>query len=171
MDNVSIKSYKHDGSLHRTWEKGILLEESDDYLITATNRNLVVESNLSSWRSREPSISIFAKKEWFNVLCMLRKDGVSFYCNISSPALLDNGVIKYIDYDLDAKLLPNGKVKVLDRKEFEINSKRYEYSEEIINIVTYTLAKVCDMIRARVFPFDDELVKRYYEVYKEIFKL
>ncbi len=171
MDRVSIKSYKHDGSLHRTWEKGYVLENNDEYIITAANRNFVIESNQTKWKSREASLSIFSKKDWFNVICMLKKEGISYYCNVSSPAVVDHGVIKYIDYDLDAKLVPSGRVKILDKKEFEYNINRFHYSDEVIKIAQYTLDKVVTLMRDRVFPFDDDLVKQYYGVYKDIFNL
>ncbi|MCD8209460.1 MAG: DUF402 domain-containing protein [Coprobacillus sp.] len=171
MDRVSIKSYKHDGSLHRTWEMGCVLENNDEYIITATNRNYVVESNQSRWKSREASLSIFSKKDWFNVICMFRKEGICYYCNVSSPAVVDHGVVKYIDYDLDAKLTPTGKIRILDKKEFEYNSVRYQYSTDLVKIAQYTLEKVVTLMRDGVFPFDDEIVKQYYEVYKDIFHL
>lgn len=39
---------------------------------------------------------------------MIRENGVSYYCNLASPAVLDKEALKYIDYDLDVKVFPNG---------------------------------------------------------------
>ena len=32
-DNVTIHCYKHDGSIHRAWSRGIVLDVTDDYCI------------------------------------------------------------------------------------------------------------------------------------------
>ena len=35
--------------------------------------------------------------------------------NIASPYIIEEGTIKYIDYDLDLRVFPDGSFKVLDR--------------------------------------------------------
>ena len=62
---------------------------------------------------------------------MLRKDGVYFYCNLSSPFVYDQEAIKYIDYDLDVKVFPNSSYKVLDEDEYKRHTVEMEYSEVI----------------------------------------
>ena len=32
---LAIRCYKHDGSLHRIWDRGLVLENNDDYLVIA----------------------------------------------------------------------------------------------------------------------------------------
>lgn len=44
---------------------------------------------------------VFFKDRWFNIIGQLKDYGIYFYCNIATPTLIDNKVIKYIDYDLD----------------------------------------------------------------------
>lgn len=39
---------------------------------------------------------------------MIRENGVSYYCNLASPFVLDNEALKYIDYDLDVKVFADG---------------------------------------------------------------
>jgi protein associated with RNAse G/E len=39
---------------------------------------------------------------------MIRKKGIYYYCNLASPAIMDNGAVKYIDYELDVKVFPDG---------------------------------------------------------------
>ena len=38
---VLIHCYKHDGSIHRCWAKGFILDENDDHFIAINNRTLV----------------------------------------------------------------------------------------------------------------------------------
>ncbi len=44
---------------------------------------------------------------------MIREKGVSYYCNLASPFLLDDEALKYIDYDLDIKVFPDGEKRLL----------------------------------------------------------
>jgi Uncharacterized domain/protein associated with RNAses G and E len=39
---------------------------------------------------------------------MIRDNGVSYYCNLATPYVLDKEALKYIDYDLDVKVFPDG---------------------------------------------------------------
>ena len=42
---ILIHCYKHDGSIHRCWSKGFVLEETDSHFIVVNNRTLVTESD------------------------------------------------------------------------------------------------------------------------------
>ena len=124
---LAIQCYKHDGSLHRCWDRGLVLANNDDYIVIATKKAKVMENNGRRWFTKEPAVTIFSKKEWWNVICMLKEDGICYYCNIASPALINNKMIKYIDYDLDAKLFPNGDIRILDEKENQCGKCLDEY--------------------------------------------
>ena len=89
--------------------------------------------------TREPAICYFYKRYWFNIICMLRSDGVYYYCNLSSPYVIDKEGLKYIDYDLDVKLFPNGDVLLLDKDEYDFNIQDLHYSDEIRTIISKNL--------------------------------
>ena len=138
---LAIQCFKHDGALHRCWDRGLVLENNDDYIVVASKRAKVTEANGRKWFTKEPAVTIFSKNDWWNVICMIREEGICYYCNIASPALIDKGNIKYIDYDLDIKLFPNGEILELDRDEFEFNSKNFHYSENVKNIIEKPIEK------------------------------
>ena len=50
---------------------------------------------------------------------MIRDNGISYYCNLASPYILDQEALKYIDYDLDVKVFADGEKKLLDVDEYE----------------------------------------------------
>lgn len=95
---VYIQSYKHDGSLHRTWAKGYVIEANERRIVAVTNKTLVSESDGRKWVTREPAICFFYPDKWYNVICMIRKSGIHYYCNLASPSLYDGEAIKNIDY-------------------------------------------------------------------------
>lgn len=159
---LAIECYKHDGSLHRFWDRGLVLANNDDFIVVATKKAKVVESNGRRWFTREPAVTIFSKKEWWNVICMLKNDGVCYYCNIASPCLVDSNKIKYIDYDLDAKLFPNNEIKILDEKEYLAHKALYKYSDDLDTVLKYQTEVIVDRMKNREFPFDDERIVKYY---------
>ena len=115
---VYIQSFKHDGSLHRTWCKGFVLKSAPEEIVAVTNKAWVIEADGRRWFTREPAVCFFWPDRWYNVISMIRKSGIYYYCNLASPSLYDGEAIKNIDYDLDVKLYPNRSYEILDEGEY-----------------------------------------------------
>lgn len=164
---LDISSYKHDGSIHRKWDRGFVVEETDDYIAVACKRAKVVENNGRCWYTHEPAVTIFSKNDWWNVICMFKPDGVCYYCNIASPSVVTETSIVYIDYDLDAKLFANKYITVLDKKEYIKHSKKYNYSEDLDKVLRFTTDQIVRTMKQNVFPFDDEKIENLYHVFEK----
>lgn len=162
---VYIQSYKHDGSLHRTWSKGYVLEATDKQYVVVTNKTWVVEADGRRWFTREPAICFFYPDRWYNIITMIRKTGIYYYCNLASPSLYDGEAIKNIDYDLDVKVFPDGKVDILDEDEYEEHSAEMQYGPVVENIVETSLQKLLHIIDAKQEPFNEECIEKYYQAY------
>lgn len=160
---LAIQCYKHDGSLHRCWDRGLVLANNEDYVVVATKRAKVVENNGRRWFTKEPAVTIFSKKEWWNVICMFKKDGICYYCNIASPALINFRMIKYIDYDLDVKLFPDGDLRILDEKEYQRHRDQYHYDDDLDEVLRYQIKEIVQKMKNKEFPFDDERIQKYYD--------
>ena len=167
---LGIQCFKHDGSLHRCWDRALILENNQDYIVTASRRAKVVESNGRRWFTKEPAVTIFSKKEWWNVICMIKTDGVCFYCNIASPSIIDKDLIKYIDYDLDAKLFTSKEIKMLDEREYAHHRATYGYDDDLDAVLRYTERMIVERMKNGEFPFNDEMIKEYYDKYLEMVK-
>ncbi|MDD6302383.1 MAG: DUF402 domain-containing protein [Bacillales bacterium] len=160
-----VQSYKHDGSLHRTWDSAMIVDVTDDYIVIASTCNKVVEADGRHWYTREPAVSVFFFNDWFNFIAMFKDDEIMYYCNIASPSLIDKNCIKYIDYDLDLKLLPNKSIIQLDSKEYEFHRKKYVYSDELDYVIKGANEYAKELMRRGGFPFDDALMRDYYAKY------
>lgn len=167
---LAIKSFKHDGSLHRIWDRGLVLENNDDFIVIASKRTKVVETNGRCWFTKEPAVTIFFKKHWWNVICMIKEDGISYYCNIASPSLISNGYIIYIDYDLDVKLFPNDYTRILDEKEYSSHKQIYSYGERLDKVLHIEMQKILDKMHKREFPFQDDVISSYYSKFLRMIK-
>lgn len=156
---MQIQAYKHDGSFHRLWSHAFVVQDDEDYIVVVSNRARVIESNEHRWHTREKAAFIFSKKEWFNTIATFREDGLHFYVNLASPAIIDNNIIKFIDYDLDIKSFPNGFNKVLDINEFNGHCAKYGYSDDIKKILKYTLNKNLKRLENKESPYQEALIK------------
>ena len=169
-EKLQIHCYKHDGSLHRKWDEAIVLDILDDYIVFGNNKCTVMDADGKVWKTREPAVMFFYKNRWFNVIGQLKDYGIYFYCNIATPALIDNKIIKYIDYDLDLRVFPNGSFKILDRMEYKYHKRQMHYSSRLDCILKYELGNLIDMVRIREMPFDKDTINKYYEKYLMLMK-
>ena len=145
-----------------------MLDETDEYLVCANNKVKLIENDGRSHRTKEIAILFFYKKEWYNILAQLKKYGLFYYCNIASPYIIDGNIIKYIDYDLDLRIFPDGTFKVLDKNEYRYHKITMRYSEEIDIIVQDSLNKLIENKNINAFPFKKEVIEHYYKIYKDI---
>ena len=162
---IAIKSYKHDESLHRTWRETMVLKNNADEFIGCNDHTVVIEDDGRRWVTREPAIVYFNKHQWFNVVAMIRNDGISYYCNIASPYVLDREALKYIDYDLDIKVLVNGQKKLLDTDEFEQFSRKWHYSQNIVNHILQSVHDLTKWIDDKKGPFSVPFINIWYQRY------
>ena len=169
-DKLNNHCYKNDGNLEHTSDEAIVLENREDVLICGNGRTRITEKDGRSHMTNEPAVLFFYKKHWFNVIGQLKKYGLFYYCNIASPFLIENHIIKYIDYDLDLRVFPDGGFRVLDRNEYNYHKKIMHYSDEIDAIVKNELSYLIDKKRANEGPFQEGIVQKYYNEYEKIKK-
>lgn len=163
--SIYIQSFKHDGSLHRTWAKGYVMEANDSRIVCVTNKTWVSESDGRKWITREPAICFFYPDKWYNVISMIRKTGIFYYCNIASPSIYDGESLKYIDYDLDLKVNPQMRWNVLDEDEYEEHSEIMGYSIDLRRAIEKGLNQCIDCVEDDESPFDHDEILRIYNRY------
>ena len=163
-----IHSYKHNHKIHRSWDEAVLLEIHDDYLVFGNNKTKVIESDGRTWHTKEPAVLYFFKNSWFNIIGQLKDNGIYYYCNIASPYILEEGTIKYIDYDLDLRVFPDGSFKVLDRGEYKYHKSLMNYPESIDKILKSELTDLIDLARNKKEAFQHEEIEKYCNLYEEI---
>jgi len=59
---------------------------------------------------------------WYNIFAVYDRDNgklKGWYCNVSQPAVIKDGVVSYVDLALDLWVSASGKQTVLDEDEFE----------------------------------------------------
>ena len=160
---IEVQGYKHDGRMHRIWDGVYVIEDNNEYVVVASKRTKVIEHDFRVWYTKEPSVNVYYKKRRMNVICMLKKGGITYYVNLASPYIVDQGFIKYIDYDLDLKFYPNDKIRLIDVKEYGYHRKKYNYGDDIDKILKYNITSIKKMMENKEFPFDDNKINEYYQ--------
>lgn len=167
-DYIAIQSYKHDGHLHRTWRDTMVLKTSENEVIGCNDHTLVTEADHRRWVTREPALVYFHRHYWFNIVTMLRENGPSYYCNLATPFVLDQEALKYIDYDLDVKVFPNGEKRLLDVDEYALHAHLWHYSQQIDDILKYSTEILIEWIDQHKGPFSQGYVELWYQRYQEL---
>lgn len=155
---VRVMCFKHDGSIHRIWDKACKLYEDDEKIVISNAKTLIREDDGRMWMAKDPSLSTYYKHRWFNVIGIIREGGIHYYCNIASPIIIEDNVIKYIDYDLDLVKTVKGELKVLDEDEYAINKERYHYGKDLEKILLSELESLKEYARNSEMAFDDKSV-------------
>lgn len=167
-DNLELHCYKHDGKINSISDKITVIDIKDDYIVCGDYKTTIMESDGSVHKTKEPAIMFFFKNRWFNIIGQLKEYGIYFYCNIATPYIIDDNALKYIDYDLDLRVFPNGSFKILDRMEYRYHKKQMHYSNRLDFILKYELGDLIDMVRAKEFPFDKRIIELYHEEYERL---
>ncbi len=169
-DIVEIHCYKHNGKIHRIWEEATILENTEDYLICGNFKTNVIENDGRSHKTKEPAIIFFYKNSWFNIIAQFKEYGLFYYCNIASPYIVDENTIKYIDYDLDLRVFPDGGFRVLDKNEYKYHKKIMNYSDDLDFVINKALEELIDKKVKNEGPFNKNLILKYYNEYINIIK-
>ncbi|MBE6152575.1 MAG: DUF402 domain-containing protein [Firmicutes bacterium] len=169
-DKLQIQCYKHNGKIHRSWDEAVVLDIKKDYVVFGNNKTRVTEAEGSVWRTNEPAIMYFFKDKWFNIIAQLKKNGVYYYCNIATPFIIEDDTVKYIDYDLDLRIFPNGEYKILDQLEYQYHKRIMDYSDDLDFVVNNALEDLIEFYKAGVCMFNAIENKAYHSIYKDLKK-
>ena len=69
------------------------------------------------------------------------------------PPIFSNGVLDYVDLEIDILVWSDFRIEILDTDEFEQNTKRFSYSDKLRLKVQESVNELKTMIENREFPF------------------
>jgi protein associated with RNAse G/E len=91
-------------------------------------------------------VETYYTDRWYNIFAIHdRDDGKvkGWYCNIGRPAIIEDGLVSYIDLALDLWVSMNGQQTVLDEDEFEA----LKLNEELRNGALNGLEELKDLFK------------------------
>jgi protein associated with RNAse G/E len=175
LDNtIQIKSFKHNGHIHRIWYENWQVPSADLHPLHQTESMQVFvnhgtrirEADGKEWMSKVPGVTFFLPQAWYNIVALLESGGVRYYCNVASPFTYYEQIVTYIDYDLDVIRLPNGSIHVVDEEEYQQHRIQYQYSDTVETRVRAGLDELLGRMKNQQAPFQDEEAQRYYKLWE-----
>ncbi len=115
----------------------------------------VVHKELGVIRRGTISYEYYWTDRWYNIFRFHEPDGGlrNFYCNVNMPPIFSNGVLDYVDLEIDILVWSDFRIEILDTDEFEQNTKRFSYSDKLRLKVQESVNELKTMIENREFPF------------------
>jgi len=152
---ITVRVLKHDGREYRRWRAKIA-ERTDKMIVLDAEFDVDVSHDLLGEIQRGTrTVEYYWLERWYNVFRFLTGDGSTrlYYCNINTPPRVEDGVLSYIDLDIDILVQPDLSYRILDLEEFAANTERYGYSEEEQQRAQAAVDELISMIQTRQFPF------------------
>lgn len=152
---VTINSRKFDGKIHRSWKAGLIEQQNSLLVFIGEFDHEIKHSHLGVIRRGTISYEYYWLDRWYNIFRFHQPDGNlrNFYCNVNLPPTFENGVLDYVDLDIDVLVWQDFSTFVLDLDEFAENAKKYRYPTEICDKAQSSLAELKIMIEKKMFPF------------------
>jgi protein associated with RNAse G/E len=151
---ITVNSRKFDGTIRRSWQCE-LVEKHDSLLVFVGEFDADVQhSDLGRIQKGTVSYEYYWLDRWYNIFRFHEPSGElrNFYCNIGMPPKFENGVLDYIDLDIDVLAGPDLVPIVLDREDYERNAEVFDYPADLRDKVEYTLRELLEHFEDREIP-------------------
>ncbi|MBK8467095.1 MAG: DUF402 domain-containing protein [Chloracidobacterium sp.] len=145
---ITVNSRKYDQEIRRTWQCE-LIEQNDSLIVLVGEFDHDVEhTSLGSIRKGTISYEYFWFDRWYNIFRFHEPDGTlrNYYCNVTMPPTLEDGVLDYVDLDIDIIIWPDFGFDVVDQVDFVTNALKYDYPEEIHKKTGDSITEVLSLI-------------------------
>jgi protein associated with RNAse G/E len=131
-ERVQVRAYKADGRCYRWWYATVEAAGADE-LVLVTPAGHRVEDVSGGWFSRYSIRAYYWPRRWYSLMEVYLPDGklVEIYININSPVEIEEGQVRFTDYELDVSREPPDPARIVDEDEFQAAAARYGYSEAL----------------------------------------
>jgi hypothetical protein len=156
LSEIFVHSCKQDGRVHRRWPARVVGREGPLIVLDASFAEEVRHPLIGTIEAGTHSTEYFWTDRWYSVFRFQTPAGrlLRFYCNINTPARLSDGVLSFVDLDVDVLVEPDLSYAVLDEDEFELHAELYAYPQSYRENVRGALDELLRLVDARRFPFD-----------------
>ncbi|MEJ7846663.1 MAG: DUF402 domain-containing protein [Pyrinomonadaceae bacterium] len=153
---VTVNSRKYDNSINRSWNCRLVERHNPLLIFVGEFETDVNHSDLGFIRRGTQSYEYYWLDRWYNVFRFHEPEGTfrNFYCNVNMPPAFKEGVLDYVDLEIDVLVQPDFSYKILDIEEFKANEIKFAYPVEVVLNAGRALEEIIQSIKNREFPFD-----------------
>lgn len=91
------------------------------------------------------------------VVIVTRQGQLRLYCHMATPCSFGDGVVRYIDLDLDVVGDPGGGLQVIDQDDYQHSLRELCYPAHLMHLAERGARQVQADIAAARYPFDDTM--------------
>lgn len=155
---VTVNARKYDQSIRKSWTCDLVERTGQKVVLRGVFDEAVKHAGLGDIKRGTVSYEYYWLDRWYNIFRFHEPDGAfrNFYCNISMPATLADGILDYVDLEIDIIVWKGFEYEIHDLDDFEVNAARYSYPEHVISKAKATIDELCELIERREFPFNAE---------------
>lgn len=153
---IVVNSRKFDGRIAKSWEADLIERRDDVLILKGVFDSDIDHKKLGFIKHGTVSYEFYWADRWYNVFRFHEPDGHlrSYYCNVATPSVFENGKLDYIDLDIDVLADASLRYEILDLDEFEERAVEMNYPKEILDRSKSSLDELITLIESRQFPFD-----------------
>jgi len=165
LDEFTINSRNYDLTIRRSWKCTLLKQTGSLIILAGKFEDDVKHPELGLIRRGTISYEYYWLDRWYNVFTFHEPDGAlrNYYCNVNMPPIYKEGVLDYIDLDVDVVVWDDFSYKVLDRNEYKASAALFDYPEQVTLQVERAVDELIGLIERKEFPFDAETVQQCSE--------
>ena len=121
---LRIKVQKKNPAGEVTYQyEGVLLERNENWIkLEAFFDRKDMPFQDVVFKTGDRFVEYYYSDRWYNIFAVYDKDDGNikgWYCNIGMPAVIEDGIVAYVDLALDLWVSADGRQTVLDEDEFE----------------------------------------------------
>ena len=156
---ITVNSRKFDGTIRRSWNCELVEDRGGLLVFVGKFETDVRHPDLGHIKKDTVSYEYYWRERWYSIFRFHEPSGSlrNLYCNINMPPRFEDGVLDYVDLDIDIVVWPDLSHEVLDREEFERNALLLNYPAEVKEKVEATLQELLELIDRRYHPDVPEL--------------
>lgn len=144
---IAVRVYKYDGREDRRWEARMAKQVGPLIVLDAVFDQEIEHDLLGKIAFGTISTEYYWLDRWYNAF---RYDG-RFYCNVTTPPVLNGSILSYIDLDIDVLVESDFSYKVLDLDDFEAN----RYPRDVEQHARQALEELIGLVETKSFPFNE----------------
>lgn len=152
---VTVNSLSFDLSIRRSWECYLAARNGDLIILDGLFEKAITHKDLGTIQSGTLSREYYWLDRWYNIFIFWEPDGNlrNWYCNVGMPPSFQEGVLEYVDLEIDILVNPDLTYRVLDLDEFAETAKTFALPFQIEEKARESLAELEQLIARRGFPF------------------
>ena len=132
MTEVRLEVAKYDGSPHWSQHLVRLGEDEHGIWLGSPAGGTWTRANGTVYTNRQAQVLNCNAGRWWTATFNAAPAVTEIYVDVSAPAVIEDGLVRLVDLDLDVRRLRDGTVRIEDEDEFDEHRIRYGYPADVV---------------------------------------